>query len=71
MVTPRVKLSVSIGNSIFNPSVKVTLDDQRISSNGAVLLFLDIDHKLDIAKAIASGMSDPRVPDCIRYTVVE
>lgn len=55
----------------FNRSVKVSFDDQRISSNGGVLLLRDIDHELGITKAITSGMSDPRDPDRIRYTLVE
>ena len=34
----------------FNRSVKVSFDDQRISSHGGVLLLRDIDHELGITE---------------------
>lgn len=55
----------------FNRSVKVSFDDQRISSLGGVLLLRDIDHQLGLTESITSGMSDPRDPNRTRYNLVE
>lgn len=56
---------------VFNRSVKVSFDDQRISSHAGVLLLRDIDHGLGLIESIAACMHDPRRPDRIRYTLVE
>jgi hypothetical protein len=55
----------------FNRSIKVSFDDQRISSHGGVLLIRDIDHELGITESITSGMFDSRDPERIRYTLIE
>ena len=55
----------------FNRSVKVSFDDQRITSHAGVLLLRDADHQLGLTESLAAAMHDPRREDRIRYPLTE
>lgn len=55
----------------FNRSVKVETKDERITSDGGVLLLREADHRLGLVESLATGLADPRNPDKIRYTLIE
>lgn len=52
---------------VFNRSVKFRARDQRLSSDGGVLLLREADERLGLIESIASGLYDPRDPELIRY----
>jgi len=51
----------------FNRSVKIRARDQRLSSDGGVLLLREADERLGLIESIASELYDPRRQDLIRY----
>ncbi len=55
----------------FNRSVKIRARDQRLSSDGGVLLLREVDERLQLIDPIASRLYDPRRQDLIRYHVDE
>jgi hypothetical protein len=55
----------------FNRSVKVETKDERITSDGGVLLLREADHRLGLVESVAAELYDPRRPDRIRYTLTE
>lgn len=55
----------------FNRSVKVRASDDRITSDGGLLLLREADHRLGITEHLAGRLHDPRNPDLIRYQLVE
>jgi len=55
----------------FNRSIKVETKDERITSDGGVLLLREADHRLGLVESLASQLCDPRDPDRIRYTLTE
>ena len=55
----------------FNRSIKVCEQDQRITSDGGVLLLREADHRLGLVSSLAERMVDPRNADDVRYTLVE
>ena len=52
---------------IFNRSVKFRARDQRLSSDGGVLLLREADERLGLVESIVSRLYDPRRQDLIRY----
>lgn len=56
---------------IFNRSVKLRARDQRLSSDGGVLLLREADERLGLIGSLASDLHDPRRQDCIRYGMDE
>jgi hypothetical protein len=52
---------------VFNRSVKLRARDQRLSSDGGVLLLREADERLGLIESIASRLYDPRRQDLIRY----
>ena len=57
--------------STFNRSVKVRARDQRLSSNGGVLLLRETDARLGLIDSVASQLRDRRRQDRIRYHLDE
>lgn len=55
----------------FNRSVKVRARDQRLSSNGGVLLLREADERLGLIESVSSQLVDPRRADRIRYHLDE
>lgn len=55
----------------FNRSVKVRARDQRLSSDGGVLLLREADERLGLIESITSRFYDPRRQDLIRYHIDE
>ena len=55
----------------FNRSVKVRASDDRITSDGGLLLLREADHRLGITEWLAGRLHDPRRQDLIRYQLVE
>lgn len=55
----------------FNRSVKVRASDDRITSDGGLLLLREADHRLGITEWLAGRLDDPRRQDLIRYQLVE
>ena len=55
----------------FNRSVKVRSRDDRITSNAGALLLREADHRLGLIESLASGMTDPRLQNQVRYTLPE
>jgi Transposase DDE domain group 1 len=55
----------------FNRSVKVKASDDRITSDGGLLLLREADHRLGITEWLAQRLDDPRRQDLIRYELVE
>jgi len=55
----------------FNRAVKVDGADERITSNGGVLLLREADHRLGITEPLAARLVDPRRQELIRYELVE
>jgi hypothetical protein len=55
----------------FNRSVKVRASDDRITSDGGLLLLREADHRLGITEWLAGRLQDPRRQDLIRYQLVE
>ena len=55
----------------FNRSVKVQASDDRITSDGGLLLLREADHRLGITEWLAGRLDDPRRQDLIRYQLVE
>lgn len=55
----------------FNRSVKVQACDERITSDGGLLLLREADHRLGITEHLAARLDDPRRQDLIRYELVE
>ena len=51
----------------FNRSVKLRARDQRLSSDGGVLLLREADERLGLVESIASQLYDPRRQELIRY----
>ena len=55
----------------FNRSVKLRARDQRLSSDGGVLLLREADERLGLVDSIAAQLFDPRRQDLIRYHIDE
>jgi hypothetical protein len=55
----------------FNRSVKFRARDQRLSSDGGVLLLREADERLGLIESLASRLYDPRREDLIRYHLDE
>jgi hypothetical protein len=55
----------------FNRSVKLRASDQRLSSDGGVLLLREADQRLELIGSLASHLHDPRRQDLIRYHLDE
>lgn len=55
----------------FNRSVKVGETDERITSDGGLLLLREADHRLGITEQLAARLCDPRRQELIRYELVE
>lgn len=55
----------------FNRSVKIRARDQRLSSDGGVLLLREVDDRLGLVDTLAAQLFDPRRQDLIRYHVDE
>ena len=55
----------------FNRSVKVKASDDRITSDGGLVLLREADHRLGISEWLAQRLDDPRNQDLIRYQLVE
>lgn len=55
----------------FNRSVKLRARDQRLSSDGGVLLLREADERLGLVGSLASALYDPRRQDCVRYHMDE
>ena len=55
----------------FNRSVKVRASDERITSDGGLLLLREADHRLGITEWLAQRLDDPRNQALIRYELVE
>lgn len=55
----------------FNRSVKVGARDQRLSSDGGVLLLREADERLGLVESLASRLHDPRDQAQVRYHLDE
>ncbi len=55
----------------FNRSVKVDETDERITSDGGLLLLREADHRLGLTEQLAARLVDPRRQELIRYELVE
>jgi hypothetical protein len=55
----------------FNRSVKLRARDQRLSSDGGVLLLREADERLGLIESVAAKLHDPRRQDLIRYHMDE
>ena len=55
----------------FNRSVKLRVRDQRLSSDGGVLLLREADHRLGLIDDLVADLHDPRRPECVRYHLDE
>jgi len=55
----------------FNRSLKVRARDQRLSSNGGVLLLREMDSRLGLFDGLAEELHDPRRLDLVRYRIDE
>lgn len=55
----------------FNRSVKVEASDDRITSDGGLVLLREADHRLGLTEHLAQQLVDPRDPALIRYELVE
>ena len=55
----------------FNRSVKVQLSNDRITSDGGLLLLREADHRLGLIEHLAGQLVDPRQRELIRYQLVE
>ena len=55
----------------FNRFVKVQVKDERITSDGGVLLLREADHRLGLVESIAAKLYDPRRQRDVRYTLTE
>ena len=55
----------------FQRAIKVATTDERLTSDGGVILLREADHRLGLCESLASGLHDPRRQDCIRYTLLE
>ena len=55
----------------FNRAIKLRQADPRITSNGGALVMRDVDHRLGLTADLAGGLTDPRDPQRVRYTLVE
>ena len=55
----------------FNRAVKVFASDDRITSDGGLVLLREADHRLGITESLASNLYDPRDQNLTRYQLVE
>ncbi len=55
----------------FNRAVKVCASDERITSDGGLVLLREADHRLGLTEWLAGRLFDPRRQDLIRYQLVE
>jgi len=55
----------------FNRAVKVRASDERITSDGGLILLREADHRLGITEWLAQRLDDPRRQELIRYQLVE
>ena len=55
----------------FQQAIKVAATDERLTSDGGVILLREADHRLGLCEALAGRLQDPRRQDCIRYTLTE
>jgi hypothetical protein len=55
----------------FNRAIKVQGGDDRLTSDGGVMLLREADHRLGLIDSLANQLSDPRQPHLIRYPLGE
>lgn len=55
----------------FNRSIKVQGGDDRLTSDGGVMLLREADHRLGLIDSLAGGLSDPRKQHLVRYQISE
>jgi hypothetical protein len=55
----------------FNRSVKLSVSDDRLTSDAGMLILREADHRLGIVESLAGQIFDPRDPELIRYEMVE
>jgi hypothetical protein len=55
----------------FNRAVKVCASDDRITSDGGLVLLREADHRLGVTEWLAQQLFDPRRQEAIRYQLVE
>ena len=55
----------------FQRAIKVAATDERLTSDGGVILLREADHRLGLCESLAGRLRDPRRQDCIRYTLTE
>jgi hypothetical protein len=55
----------------FNRAIKIRTRDQRLTSDGGVLLLREVDQRLGLIASIASQLTDPRDQRKIRYSLTE
>jgi hypothetical protein len=55
----------------FNRTVKLQASDDRMTSDGGLLLLREADHRLGITEHLAARLFDPRRQELIRYELVE
>ena len=58
-------------DATFNGSVKIRSRDQRLSSDGGLLILREADQRLGLVESLTARMTDPRNPDKVRYTLPE
>lgn len=55
----------------FNRSIKVQGGNDRLTSDGGVILLREADHRLGLIDSLARQLYDPRNQDLIRYRISE
>ena len=55
----------------FQRAIKVQATDERLTSDGGVILLREADHRLGLCESLGGKLHDPRRQDCIRYTLTE
>lgn len=55
----------------FQRAIKVAATDERLTSDGGVILLREADHRLGLCESLAARLHDPRRQDRIRYTLLE
>lgn len=55
----------------FNRAIKVQAGDDRLTSDGGVMLLREADQRLGLIDSLAEQLSDPRQPHLVRYSVGE
>jgi hypothetical protein len=55
----------------FNRAVKVRSRDERLTSDGGIILLREADQRLGLIESLVERLYDPRRPDLIRYKLAE